>query len=97
MPPAVIQRVVRQRYGRFRLCYESGLKTNPDLRGRVTVHFLIDGKGQTKGPAVVAGKTTLPDNKVATCVANAFRRLSFPQPEQGTVTVSYPIIFSPAS
>ena len=30
MTPEVIQRIVRQNYGRFRLCYENGLRNNPD-------------------------------------------------------------------
>src|SRR6187549_3194941 len=36
LPPEVIQRIVRQNFGRFRLCYENGLKNNPTLSGRVS-------------------------------------------------------------
>ena len=35
LPPEVIQRIVRQNFGRFRLCYENGLRNNPNLQGRV--------------------------------------------------------------
>ncbi len=35
LPPEVIQRIVRQNFGRFRLCYENGMRNNPDLQGRV--------------------------------------------------------------
>jgi hypothetical protein len=35
LPPEVIQRIVRQNYGRLRLCYEAGLRSNPSLQGRV--------------------------------------------------------------
>src|SRR5512134_4145600 len=45
LPPEVIQRIVRQNFGRFRLCYENGLRSNPDLKGRVAVRFLIGGDG----------------------------------------------------
>ena len=45
LPPEVIQRIVRQNFGRFRLCYENGLRTNPNLQGRVAVKFVIDRDG----------------------------------------------------
>ena len=45
LPPEVIQRIVRQNFGRFRLCYENGLRNNPNLQGRVTVKFVIDRSG----------------------------------------------------
>ena len=46
LPPEVIQRIVRQNFGRFRLCYENGLRTNPNLSGRVAVKFVIDRFGR---------------------------------------------------
>mgnify|MGYP006314362019 FL=1 len=45
LPPEVIQRIVRQNFGRFRLCYENGLRNNPTLSGRVSVKFVIDRSG----------------------------------------------------
>ena len=45
LPPEVIQRIVRQNYGRFRLCYENGLRNNPNLQGRVSVRFVIGRDG----------------------------------------------------
>jgi len=91
LPPEVIQRVVRQNFGRFRLCYENGLRTNPTLAGRATVKFVIDRAGSV-ATAGDAG-SELPDQGVVSCVVRAFQNLSFPQPERGIVTVVYPIIF----
>ena len=93
LPPEVIQRVVRQNYGRFRMCYERGLARNPNLEGRVSVRFAIDRDGRVA--AVSNGGSDLPDSAVVGCVVNAYYGLSFPQPEGGTVTVSYPIMFAP--
>ena len=45
LPPEVIQRIVRQNFGRFRLCYENGLRNNPNLQGRVSVRFVIGRDG----------------------------------------------------
>lgn len=93
LPPEVIQRIVRQNFGRFRLCYENGLRNNPNLQGRVAVRFVIGRDGAVS--AVGNGGSDLPDSGVVSCVVRAFHGLSFPVPEGGIVTVVYPIMFSP--
>ncbi|WP_437609994.1 AgmX/PglI C-terminal domain-containing protein [Sorangium sp. So ce834] len=92
-PPEVIQRIVRQSFGRFRLCYERGLERSPRLQGRVAVRFTIDPSG-----AVVNardGGSDLHDGAVVSCVIRAFYGLSFPRPEAGSVDVVYPIHLAP--
>jgi hypothetical protein len=93
LPPEVIRRIVRQNYGRFRLCYEQGLGRNPNLEGRVTVRFVIGRDGAVSN--VSNGGSDLPDSNVVGCVVKAFYGLSFPKPEGGIVTVSYPIMLQP--
>jgi len=93
LPPEVVQRIVRQNYGRFRQCYENGLRSNPNLTGRVTARFVISREGSVAN--VQNGGSDLPDSAVVSCVVSAFYGLSFPTPEAGIVTVSYPIMFSP--
>jgi hypothetical protein len=93
LPPEVIQRIVRQNFGRFRLCYENGMRNNPNLQGRVTVKFMIDRSGAVGMTS--DGGSDLPDQGVVQCVVRGFGNLSFPQPEGGIVTVVYPIMFNP--
>jgi hypothetical protein len=93
LPPEVIQRIVRQNYGRFRMCYEQGLARNPNLEGRAQVRFVIGRDGSVSN--VQNGGSDLPDSGVVSCVINAYYGLSFPQPEGGIVTVVYPIMFQP--
>jgi hypothetical protein len=93
LPPEVIQRIVRQNFGRFRLCYENGTKNNPNLQGRVQVKFIIDRSGAVA--TTLDGGSDLPDQGVVQCVVRGFGNLSFPAPEGGMVTVVYPIMFSP--
>jgi hypothetical protein len=95
IPREVIQRIVRQNYGRFRLCYENGLRTNPSLQGRVAVRFVIGRDGAVSN--VSNGDSDLPDAAVVRCVIQAYYGLSFPEPEGGIVSVVYPIMFSPGS
>jgi hypothetical protein len=92
LPAEVIQRTVRQNFGRFRACYEIGLRTNPNLEGRVGVRFVIGRDGAVSN---VSSSGDLPDAQVKSCVASAFYGLSFPSPDNGIVTVSYPILLTP--
>lgn len=93
LPPEVIQRIIRQNFGRYRLCYENGLRTNPKLGGTVKVKFTITRAGDVSQPS--DSGSDLPDKAVVACVVKGFANLSFPQPEGGVVVVVYPIIFAP--
>lgn len=93
IPAEVIQRIVRQNFGRFRNCYDNGLRTNPTLSGRVVSKFVIDRTGAVS--VSQDGGSDLPDRAVVSCVVRSFSGLSFPQPEGGIVTVNYPIMFTP--
>ena len=95
LPPEVIQRIIRQNFGQFRLCYENGLLTSPNLVAKVVIKFEIDKLGAVSSAAVVKDTSVL-DKGVAACVQRAFSGLSFPQPEGGgKVIVTYPILFAP--
>lgn len=93
LPAEVIQRVVRQNFGRYRFCYEQGLRQNPNLGGRVAVRFVIGRDGSVS--QVSNGGSDLPDQNVVSCIVRSFYGLSFPAPESGIVTVTYPILLQP--
>jgi hypothetical protein len=92
IPADVIQRIVRQNFGRFRQCYEIGLRSNPNLEGRVTARFVIGRDGAVSN---VSSGGDLPDAQVKSCVASAFYGLSFPAPDGGIIAVTYPIMLTP--
>lgn len=93
LPPEIIQRIVRQNFGRFRLCYEQALRKSPKLAGTVTVKFDIDRSGSV---SKVSSSTDMPDKSVSSCVERGFYNLSFPEPEGRVVKVTYPIKFKPS-
>ncbi|MFO0548098.1 MAG: AgmX/PglI C-terminal domain-containing protein [Polyangiaceae bacterium] len=95
LPAEVIQRTVRQNFGRFRACYEAGLRNNPNLAGHVTVGFVIGADGAV-GSSTNAG-SDLPDSAVVSCIVGSFRGLSFAAPENGIVKVTYGLSLAPAS
>jgi hypothetical protein len=94
LPPELIQKIVRDRYARFRGCYEAGLARNPDLGGAIQTQFTIELDGTVHDAKPGCG-TTMPDAQTVTCVTDNFNRLKFPKPEGGVVTVVYPIVYSP--
>jgi hypothetical protein len=93
LPPEIIQRIVRQHFGQMKRCYEHALATNPTLSGRVVVRFVIARDGSVATAA--DGGSDLTDKTVRDCVVAAFQNISFPAPEGGIVTVTYPIVFNP--
>jgi hypothetical protein len=94
LPADVIQRIVRQNAGRYRACYEGALRTNPALEGRVEVRFVIDRQGAVS--MAQDGESDLPSDEVRKCIVRSFYALSFPPPQNGTVTVTYPMALTPA-
>jgi tetratricopeptide (TPR) repeat protein len=93
LPPEVIQRIVRQQFGRLRVCYEAGLRQNPNLAASMSVRFMIQRDGSVANVAT-AGADHI-GASVAACVVRAFYGMAFPAPEGGTVTVVYPFTFAP--
>ena len=94
LPPVIIQRIIRQNAGRFRLCYEKGLQSDPNLTGKVSTKFTIDPQGNVS-KSESAPTTTMTDATVVACVVRAFQSLVFPRPEGGAVEVVYPLVFAP--
>lgn len=93
LPPEVIQYIVRQQYDWLRLCYETGLKAKPNLKGRVDMRFIIERDG-TVSDVNNAG-SDLPDPDAIACIVSVYRSMCFPPPVGGTITVVYPIQFTP--
>lgn len=94
MPAILIQRVMRQNFGRIRLCYEDGLRRDATLEGRVAIEFTINGDGSVSD--VEDGGSYLPDPAVIQCLLGAVRKIAFPEPPRGkAVRVIYPWSLSP--
>ncbi len=93
LPRAIVQGVVRQNFARMSACYGVGLRDKPTLHGRVAVKFVIGEDGSVE-LAQDAG-SALPDDAVVNCVVRNFQVLTFPPPEGGKVTVTYPLVFAP--
>jgi len=110
MPPEVIQKIVRSRFGVFRRCYEDGLRKDPTLMGRAAIRFVIERDGSVSEvtdirsalPAPFVWESTPLDNRpplpveVSGCIVEGFKQFTFPPPEGGIVIMTLPITLSSA-
>jgi hypothetical protein len=88
----IIRRTIRLRMSEFRSCYEKQLQREPDLNGKVVAKFTIGRSGHVVHTTIATGMQ--PD--VDACIKRVFTRMVFPKPtNDGVVTVSYPLVFSP--
>ncbi|HTJ85396.1 MAG TPA: AgmX/PglI C-terminal domain-containing protein, partial [Polyangiaceae bacterium] len=78
---------------RLRACYEAALARNSKLRGKLSARFTITVDGSVTN-AELAG-ASVPDEAFQTCFVEEFGKLRFGAPPNGSVTVTYPIDFSP--
>jgi len=88
----VIESIIRRRQYRIRLCYERQLNFNPKLAGKISLHFVIGGKGNVVKANV--SEDTMKNEAVRNCVLDEVKSWTFPPPEGGTlVNVDYPFVF----
>ena len=91
MPPDLVERFVRLRFPRLRACYETGLKKDPAMGGKVTISFVISKKGTVRAPSLVS--SALSDNATNDCIVHQFAVLTFPRPvEEATVTYPFELV-----
>jgi TonB family protein len=89
-----IGQVIRKNRPRFTSCYEKALGTDPTLKGKIVLDFVIGRTGTVTDASVQ--DTTIHSARVESCVVQVARSLSFPKPRgRGDVKVSYPFVFKP--
>src|SRR3954447_11699578 len=91
LDPAMVAKEVRTRLGAIKACYERALKRNPNLSGKVVIHWTITQAGTVSGVDVESG--TPGDAEVASCIKSLVARWRFPAPSGGSVDVSFPFVF----
>ena len=86
---AIIRQTIKTATDQLLRCYTSALETSPQLRGTVSIQFLIQNTGVVSN-ATGSGVSPV----VASCVAAVIQRLTFPHPKGGgLVQVNYPFTF----
>lgn len=89
----IIRRVIKQALPKIRYCYEKELVADASLQGTVTAKFVISPTG-----AVISSSAAGINASIEGCIAAVVKQLQFPAPTGGgSVSVSYPFTFKPAS
>jgi outer membrane biosynthesis protein TonB len=84
---------IRRRQDGFQGCYETALKANSKLAGKLVVEFTIGDDGKVTEARVV--KDGVGSGEVSSCVVSLLKRLKFPAPADGEVTISNTFVFQP--
>lgn len=88
-----IQRTIRSNASVFTHCYETQLKKNPALEGKVVVRFTTEANGLVS--RVQIDDNTTNNANLSRCLRKKFKHLKFPGRET-SAEVSYPFVFATA-
>lgn len=89
LPAKVIQDTVRGYFGQFRTCYEAFPEPRPATS--VQLKFTIGRDGKVSDGEVESKEHP----SLGKCLDPVMRSMLFPAPEDGIVTVVYPVVFGP--
>lgn len=87
-----IKFVVNRNIARIRFCYDTQLRRNPNLTGKLIVSFEIKGSGRVSDVEIKSRK--FKGTYLDTCVTSAIKTWHFPKFAGDPITVDYPFIFS---
>jgi outer membrane biosynthesis protein TonB len=87
-----VRRVIRSIRSQIEACYESQLRMNPTLEGRIVITFEIEERGIVN--VAKTKESSLNSPAVEKCLANRIKEQRFPEPPSGQIAVvNYPFLF----
>jgi len=87
-----VMAVIQSQQGRIMYTYTKYLRTNAELRGKVSIDITIEPDGTVSNAGVVESTMNQPDFDRE--ILNILRRLRFEPVPEGSVTVNLPFVFS---
>ncbi len=87
-----VKRVLKRKGKMFQQCYETALKSNSKLKGKIVIEFTINKRGKVSEASAVKDGV---GGGVAKCVVSAMKRVRFPRPDDGEVTIANAFVFQP--
>ncbi len=86
-------RFIRLRLRSIQGCYETQLKRNPNLRGKIVLRFTIGTRGQVVEVSI--DSDTMGNDEVASCVMRLVKAWRLPFTPDSDTPVSFPFLFQP--
>jgi len=97
LPQAVISEKLASIGTAIRACYEAALQENSELRGPLSVSFVIAPDGKVAHAQAASDSEALRESSATRCILEEIRKLEFPEPKGGRVFVDYPLKLEPQS
>jgi hypothetical protein len=91
LPPDSIRQVVVGHQATLRRCYDVELARLPDLKGTITMTWMIAPDGSVSNASVAA--STIQNTNVETCVLAEVKAWTFPTADAPTHIAAYPLKF----
>ncbi len=92
----VIAKIVKDNRQPVRDCFDKAKKDLPDLKGDMTIHFVVDPEGKVKKAELNQERSTLKAPPVVDCALKVIKSIAFPPSSRGMeTTVNYPYNFNP--
>jgi len=90
----VVRQKIKKDLPKINRCYESALRYEPELAGKVSVRFAVVRAGYVKGVHVI--ENTTGNAKVERCVARVVSAIRFPRRRTGkSLRFTFPFVFAP--
>jgi hypothetical protein len=92
----VIQKIIVDNREAFRACYDEVQEKVPELKGDMTLYFVLGTSGNIKEAALNEAKSTIKNDELTKCAIIELRKIDFPPSSKGLETkVNYPFNFNP--
>jgi TonB family protein len=95
LSPDVIKAEMSKRMRSLKDCYDRALKRTPTLKGKIVLAFEILESGRVSSLKVE--EDSVGSAEVKACILDRAKSWHFPPPSGGSVFVSTPLVFTPAS
>jgi hypothetical protein len=95
LPKAVVDERLKSAAPAVAACYERALKAKPDLRGNLSINFVVGPDGKVAHADSGPADDPLDDAPTVSCILDEIRKLEFPPPSGGRVFLNYPLRLEP--
>jgi TonB family protein len=87
----LVRRAIHAHHNEIRYCYDVALTRNPQLRGKASVKFVINGSGTVSTASIVDSSA----HELDDCITSRVKTWVFPMPRGGgTAIITYPFVFN---
>ena len=92
LAPVDVKKAIVAKKAEIKACYHALLEKDKKASGKVVLRFTVGEDGKVED-VVNMNETTLP-NETANCIGDVVKSITFPKPNGGKATITYPWEFT---